>query len=182
MAIQKKLYTVEEFDQFADDSDRLLELIHGEVVEKLPTEAHGMVAAKYAARLLMFTEPRNLGRVGVEVRYRPEDDRHNSRLPDVSFNSDTASPIVTKGAVLHLPDLCIEIQSPNESLEDMRAKAAYYLANGARLVWLTLMRDRAVEVHKHGQPPQRIDIDGVLDGDAVLPGFTLPVRDIFPRE
>jgi Uma2 family endonuclease len=41
MEARKLLYTVEEFEQLADspeNRDRLLELINGEIVEKVPTK------------------------------------------------------------------------------------------------------------------------------------------------
>ena len=48
MAIQPKLVTVVEFEQFLallENGDRSFELIHGEIVEKVPTEEHGLIAA-----------------------------------------------------------------------------------------------------------------------------------------
>jgi len=47
MAIQKKVYTVEEFERLADSAanrERLLEHIDGENIEKIPTEEQGVVA------------------------------------------------------------------------------------------------------------------------------------------
>ncbi len=38
---------------------------------------------------------------------------------------------------------------------------------------------KVVEVHQAGQPVQIIDIEGILDGGGVLPGFKLAVKDIF---
>ena len=76
-------------------------------------------------------------------------DRHNARLPDIAFTSrERALPIVSKGAVQQMPDSAIEIQSPNDSLKKLRAKATYYLANGARLVWLVLTEKRLVEIYR----------------------------------
>ncbi len=52
MAVDHKLYTVEEFEQIADSPEnahRLLELIDGEIVEKMPNEEHGIVAMNIAA-------------------------------------------------------------------------------------------------------------------------------------
>lgn len=67
MVLQERLYTVYEFEQLADtpeNADRLLELVNGEVVEKVPTEEHGVIALKFGSRILFFVEPRKLGRVG----------------------------------------------------------------------------------------------------------------------
>lgn len=46
MAIQERLYTVEEFEAFiaeAENVDRLFELIDGEIFEKMPTEEHSLI-------------------------------------------------------------------------------------------------------------------------------------------
>lgn len=177
----KRKYTVEEFEQLfaeAKQGDRLLELIHGEIVEKMPTEEHGVIAGNVFAPLHNFVTPQRLGRIGFEVRHRPPDDDYNSRLPDISFSS-VRRPLVTKGSVPTMPDLAVEVQSPDDTIKEMREKAIYYLANGAKLVWLVYPRKRIIEIyHANGD----IDIlhDGdTLSGEDVLPGFTLAVGDIF---
>ncbi len=56
----KRKYTVEEFEQLftqAEHGDRLLELIQGEVVEKIPTEEHGVVAGNVFAPIHNFVTP-----------------------------------------------------------------------------------------------------------------------------
>ena len=87
--------------------------------------------------------------------------------------------MVTKGSVPEMPDLAVEVQSPDDSIKAMREKATYYLANGAKLVWLVYPRKRIVEVyHANGE----IDIfhkGEMLSGEDVLPGFSLLVADIF---
>lgn len=185
MTIQKKLYTVDEFEAFAEkDSDRLLELIHGEIVEKVPTEQHGMIALKVGSRILTFVEPRNLGRVGVEIRHRVPGDDRNSRLPDVSFTSNVERPLVKKGSVQGMPDLAVEVKSPDDKWEELLEKAEYYLQNGAQLVWLMNPENETVGVctldADGNLQVETVDVSGTLDGGDVLPGFSLTVKDIFP--
>jgi Uma2 family endonuclease len=174
---QTKSYTIEEFDKFIallENADRRFELIDGEIIEKIPTEEHGVLSVLMAARILMFDEQHQLGgRVGVEARYRTPEDRRNSRMPDVSFTSTARLlPITRKGAIPQMPDLAIEVKSPDDSVMLLRLKAAYYLANGTRMVWLIFPEQRLVEVY-------RPDMD-VLEGGDVLPGFTLALQHIFP--
>ena len=113
MVVEKKLYTVAEFEAFLaepENRDRLFELINGEIVEKMPTEEHGMIAAEIARLLGNFVKPKKLGRVAVEARHRVEKDNHNDLLPDVSFTSqERMLPLVTQGAVPQMPDLAVEI-------------------------------------------------------------------------
>jgi len=179
--LPKRKYTVEEFEQLlaqAEHGDRLLELIHGEIVEKMPTEEHGVVAGNVFAPLHNFVTPQRLGRVGFEVRHRPPDDAYNSRLPDISFSS-VRRPLVIKGSVPTMPDLAVEVQSPNDTIKEMREKATYYLANGAKLVWLIYPSKRIVEVYYANGEIDLLHEGDTLSGEDVLPGFTLPVADIF---
>ncbi len=183
MAIQKKLYTADEFEQFAEaDSDRLLELIDGEIYEKMPTEEQGLVAGNICSPMWNFVKPRKLGRVGIEVRHRRPEDQRYSLLPDLSFTSaERLLPVVEKGSVPQMPDLVVEIKSPDDTCKDLRAEADYYLANGSRLVWLVYPQRKAVEVCTRDSDGNvhRQTVTDVLDGGDVLPGFTLPLSEVF---
>jgi Uma2 family endonuclease len=47
-------------------------------------------------------------------------------MPDVSFRAGN-DPVVTEGAVMQMPDLAVEIQSPTDKPRELREKAHYYL-------------------------------------------------------
>lgn len=181
MAVQQKLITVAEFERFLsreENSGRLFELIEGEIVEKMPTEEHGIISLRLGSKVLIFVDLHKLGRVGVEIRHGLPDDEYNERLPDISFRAGLEHEVVKEGTVPQMPDLGVEIKSPDDSLKKMRAKARYYLENGTRLVWLVLPKERLVEVYA----PDFEDIlteNQILDGRDVLPGFRLPVVEIF---
>ncbi|MEP7294105.1 MAG: Uma2 family endonuclease [Chloroflexota bacterium] len=180
MAVQPKVYTIEDFERYIalpENDDRRFELINGEIVEKLPTEAHGTYAATITIELGAYKR-QNGGRVSVEARYRPEDDTRNDRMPDVSYTrADHLQPLVTKGAVLHMPDLAVEIQSENQSAQFMLDKAHYYLDNGASMVWI-VYRNHSVRVLTPTSD-QLLSVNDTIDGGDILPGFTLAVRAIF---
>src|SRR5687768_3364000 len=122
MAIQKKLYSLEEFERFADSSEnreKLLELIDGEIFEKMPTEEHGVVALNIGSAVKYHVKTNNLpGHVGVEIRHRNPLDKRNARIPDVSFRS-TDETVVQRGSVQAMPDLAVEILSPDDEYQDM---------------------------------------------------------------
>lgn len=186
--INQTLYTVEMFEAFAalpENRDKLLELVYGEIREKLPTEKHGILAGLFFMVLLLFAEPRKLGYPSIETRHRLPDDSHNARLPDVSFRKAT-SPVVEQGAVRQMPDLVIEIQSPDDSPGEMREKAAYYLQNGTQIVWLVYSTSETVEICTRSTSGaiqfETVGVDGSLSGGNVLPGFILELKDIFQRD
>jgi len=186
MAISKRLMTVEEFEAFVElpeNEDRRFELIDGEIVEKMPTEEHSLVAGKIYVPVHVFVEQHRLGRVVFETRYRVPKDTHNARVPDVAFTSKArVLPIVRQGSVPQMPDLAVEVKSPSDRETQMRRKAAYYLSNGARMVWLVFPVKRQIEVHRPDADVSILNEGDSLDGEDVLPGFTLALRDIFNLE
>lgn len=182
-SIQGRVYTVEDFEAFLalpENEDRLFELINGEIVEKMPTELHSLVAGNFYAMLRDFVKPRRLGRVLFEARHRVPEDDHNARIPDVSFTSTPRLlPVVDKGPVPLIPDVCIEVQSPDDSPKQLRDKAAYYLANGAKLVLIAYPKKRMVEAqYPDGEFDMFRDGETIPFGD-VLPGFSIAVNDVF---
>jgi Uma2 family endonuclease len=184
MAVQPKI-TAQAFEEFISlrvNSDRRFELVDGEIVEKTPTEEHGYLASLLNARIFIYLEKNPIGRVVVEARYRMPKDEHNAYLPNVSFTStERLQPLVKSGAVPHMPDLAIEIKSPNDKTLDMRKRAWYYLENGSRMVWLVFPHKQQIEVHT-AEDIQTLTINDLLDGSDVLPEFTLALKDIFTEQ
>lgn len=182
MTVEKQLTTLEEFERFiAQPENRAysFELINGEIIQKMPTEEHGIIAAKIAAEFIFYLKTKPIGRAGVEIRHRITEDRRNDLIPDVSFISNERSLAVTrKGAVPLMPDLVVEIKSPDDSSIAMREKALYYLKNGSRIVWLVFPAKQEVEVYTE-DAVQVLNANQTLDGGEVLPGFTLAISTLF---
>jgi Uma2 family endonuclease len=175
------LITVADYERIAalpENRERRLELIDGEIREKtMPTENHGLLQMNLGFALASFAHPRKLGRVTIETRYQKPDDPHNALIPDLSFSS-ARRPLVERGSVPTLPDLVVEIQSPDDSLKGLRAKIRYFLDNGAKVGLLLIPGKRIVEVYT----PDSDDIlvaGDVLTLETVLPGFSMAVADIF---
>jgi Uma2 family endonuclease len=183
MAVEQKLITRDAFEAFLaqpDIDERLFELINGEIIEKVPTQLHGRIVAFIVGMLFKYFELHPIGFVEVEVRHGIPKDAHNDVIPDISVTLDTTTPPVAQGAVPHMPDIAIEVQSPTDSLKKLRAQADYYLANGTRMVWLVLPEEQVVEV-RTADAEAILTIKHTLDGGDVLPGFTLAVKSIFPE-
>ena len=177
MAIEHKT-TITEFETFLaapENCERLFELIDGKIVEKAVTQEHGIIAGFFVTELNLYLRRHKIGRVGVEVRHHSVGDEENDRLPDVSFTRDLDKPITKVGAVPYMPDLAIEIKSPEDTYKGMRAKARYYLAHGSRLVWLVFPDKRIVEVYSASEEQILTESD-TLTGGEVLPEFSLVVR------
>jgi Uma2 family endonuclease len=176
--------TVTEFEAWADQPENanlLLELVNGEIIQKMPTEFHALIAGNFFAHLRDFVRPRGLGRVLFEVRHRSPSDPRNARIPDVSFTrAERLQPIVEEGAVPLIPDLCVEVQSPGDTPKLMREKAAFYLANGAQIVWLAYTKKRRMveALYADGEFDIFTEGDTLTAGD-LLPGFAVLVKSLF---
>ncbi len=183
MAIQQKRMTYSEFEQFIaapENRDREFELINGEIVEVSPNKTHGRIALNIGGEIYIYLKAHPIGGADVEVRHKMPEDDHNAYLPDFAFTSrETALPMVKRGAVPRMPDLAVEIKGWETSIRGLRDKAAYYLANGSRMVWLVFPEKQLVEIYQPNLDLQILQLDDTIDGGDVLPGFTLAVRDVF---
>jgi len=183
MAIQPKLYTIQEFEAFIElpeNRDRLFELIDGEIIEKVPTREHGIIAGNIVTAFNNYLNTREIGIAAVEARHRPPNDPHNDRIPDVSFVTDANKPVEREGAANYLPDLAVEIRSPKDGLKELSDKAAFYLQHGTRMVWLIYPEKRLVEVLTADSRFLLGESETISGGD-ILPDFMLPVSEVFRR-
>lgn len=183
MDTQALSYTTEDFERIAQlpqNRERLLELIDGEIVEKVTTEEHGLLAGNLYGFLWNFARQTQIGRVVFEVSHQSATEVENVRRPDIAFYVDKERPVVTRGNVPQMPDLVAEVKSPTDTDKLMREKSAYYLANGTQMVWLVYPEKRLIEVATLDEILFLNDQD-MLEGGAVLPGFSVAVAAIFAQ-
>jgi Uma2 family endonuclease len=182
MTLQTRL-TVEDYERFLElpeNEDRRFELVNGEIEEKMPNEQHAVVNSFLHGELYIFLKTNPLGRLTIEARYSPKSDALNDRIPDIAFTqNERLQPVVKQGAAPTMPDLIIEVQSPGQSMKKMREKAAYFIANGAKLVWLVYPHKRLVEVLRANGESDILTVEDALSGEDILPGFELPVLQLF---
>lgn len=108
-----------------------------------------------------------------------------SRRPDVAFVPYTRWPV---DRPLHstnewdvFPELFVEVVSPNDLVDELETKVEEYLQAGGRLVWVVYPRHRRVYVFEPGRPVRRLTRADDLDAEPVLPGFRLPLVELFPK-
>ena len=177
------LLTVEEYARTPDDGLRHSLQAGLLIAEPQPFPRHAQIQARLAHLLIEFVISRNLGVVLTEGGFLLSRDPDTVRGPDVSFvradrfDAEQAERAYFRGA----PDLAIEILSPSNRPGETHAKVADYLAAGATLVWVIDPIHRQVAVYRSLLSPRRIGVDGVLDGEDVLPGFTVPIAKILKR-
>jgi Uma2 family endonuclease len=79
------------------------------------------------------------------------------------------------------PDLAVEVISPNDLYTEVDEKVGEWLDHGTQIVFVVNPRRRTVAVHRPGQPVRILGIDDTLDGEDIVPGWTLAVRDLFDQ-
>ena len=102
------------------------------------------------------------------------------RALDIAFLSSASVPAVLPDQLLDVaPDLAVEVISPSNKVADMHRKIRQLLAAGTALIWIVHPETRTVEVHTRSGATT-LEGDDMLSGGDVLPGFEIPVREIFP--
>jgi Uma2 family endonuclease len=178
-----KLMTAEELMALPDDGWRY-ELIEG-VLHRMPPGGleHSDIGSELLARLRVFGRESGIGRAfGADAGVFFEQDPDTVRVPDVAFVRTERLPPADEwiGLSRVIPDLVCEVVSPSDRPGQVTAKVAFYLERGVPMVWVLRPRPRSVTVHRPGAEPRVLGEGDVLDGEDLLPGFSLPVADVFP--
>ena len=167
----------EAFIRLPENADGRFEFIDGEIIEVPSNPFSSEIAILIAAALLAFVRPRSLGHVTGEGAGYIVAGRKLS--PDVAFVAASRQQLLAREGYNALaPDLVVEVVSPTDKQPAIRRKLAIYSEAGVP-VWLVYPLRQVVEVYFPDQPVEIVGIDGSLDGDNMLPGFSLSLRDIF---
>ena len=81
-----------------------------------------------------------------------------------------------------MPDLLIEVVSPNDLAWEVEVKVTEYLRAGVPLLWVFYPDTYTVWVYRASGQVTHLSIEDSLSGEEVLPGFTCPVAVVFPRQ
>jgi Uma2 family endonuclease len=164
-----------------DREGRLYELVDGVLVEKAMGLSESLLSGALIEVLRGFVRPRNLGLVTVPdgmVRLAAG----LIRIPDVTFISWERLPnrrVLTEPIPDLAPDLAVEVLSLGNTPGEMARKRQDYFAAGVHLVWQVDPRTRTVEVFTVPDQSTVLHETHTLDGGMVLPGFTLPLQELF---
>ena len=109
------------------------------------------------------------------------DGRDTVRAPDVGFISKARIPEegLPEGYFQGAPDLAVEVVSPGDSHQDVEQKVLDYLDAGTKLIWIVQPRMRTITVYRSLKDVRILTENDTLDGNDVLPGFNIAVKEIF---
>ncbi|MGH2561034.1 MAG: Uma2 family endonuclease [Thermomicrobiales bacterium] len=181
MSATTKLYTAEDLWQMP--TDQPWELWEGELrqVPGAGVEASGLAGFIFTL-LLPFVRLHKLGVLtGADGAYILSHDPYTVLIPDVAFVRWDRLPgrVRPRGYAPIPPDLAIEVRSPSDRPGEIARKLELYQRAGVPLVWWVDPVRRTVTVHRLGQSAVELHEGDELDGADVLPGFRLPVAEIF---
>jgi Uma2 family endonuclease len=182
LTTDERAFSIEEFERLPE-RDWRTELVQGRLVrEPLAGYEHGLLANRISFLLTAFVREHRLGDVlTAETGFVLSEDPPTVRGPDVAFVAAERVPTEgpPAGFARFAPDLAVEVVSPSSRLSEVQDKALDYLDAGARLVWVVEPRARRVMVYRSRSDIRVLGLEEELDGGSVLPGFRLPVREIF---
>jgi Uma2 family endonuclease len=183
MAVATKLWTIEDLEALEDDGVRY-ELLRGELIEVPgPKFQHWFLVGRLLRIVGAFVELHGLGMVGNNGAFRIRNDPDSLLIPDVAFVRTDRIPPSDEDWDIYIgaPDCAFEVVSPSDSADDVHDKILELLDGGVRVVVAVWPRSQSVSVHRPGGLIRELRLGDVLELDDVLPGFRLPIADLFRR-
>ncbi len=173
-------------DLLALQDGKRFELVHGELVEKDMGWESEWIGTNLIAILWTYCRQHGGWVNGSSAGYRCfsgsiPDDPDRVRKPDVSYIAPgrIAAGRLPTGHCEVVPDLVVEVNSPNDRDSVVKAKVDEYLQAGVRLVWVIDPQTESIRVHRLDGTVRDLGIDDELDGEEIAPGFHCAVRELF---
>ena len=174
--------TAEDLLVMPDDGCRY-ELVRGELKKMAPAgHVHGKTAMRATLPLGQYVAANGLGEVyAAETGFILNRNPDTVRAPDVSFiRQDRVQEVGdTAGYWPGAPDLAIEVVSPGDSFNEVEEKVFDWLWAGTLMVVVVNPGRRTVTVYRSPSDIVLLTENDVLEGGNVVPGWSLPVKDMF---
>lgn len=168
--------------KYQDGCKHLLELVGGTLVEKAVGQYESQLTAILMIELGIFLKRYRVGiLLGADAGHRL--DFGLVRMPDVAFISNNRlDSLKNRPAIVPFaPDLAVEVISPGNTEREMERKLQEYFDAGVKLVWYAYPETQTVLVYRGVDQVRKLTIDDSLEGEDVLPGFSLSIREWFSR-
>jgi Uma2 family endonuclease len=158
-----------------------LEYIDGKVVQKVsPKTTHSVIQTLLCSRILERSRRRRMGLPYIELRCTFG---KNSIVSDISYFARGRIPKDKHGKkvddVFLAPDLAIEVLSRGQTIKNLTARMTWCVQHGVRLAWLIQPTRSRVFVFQPDRGTQILELGDILSGEDVLPGFALPLDEMF---
>ncbi len=182
MVAKTQLVTAEELLDMPDDGFKY-ELARGELRKMAPAGfTHGTVSGNIFGSLHNHVRVNGLGQVtAAETGFLLARDPDTVRAPDAAFvrRERVEAVGIVDGYFPGPPDLAVEVISPNDRYTEVYEKVDEWLEAGVGMVVVVNPRNRTATVRVAGMNPVILGEGDTLDGGDVVPGWRMPVSDIF---
>jgi len=145
-----------------------------------PGEFHAAVTAEFIRHLGNHVSIHRLGRVYSVPVFRSEADPAVVLAPDVAFIH--ARPLTSHEVAGHsatLPDLVVEILSPDDLYCDVQDRVMTWLSARCPMVITVNPRLCSATVYRSHVDIRLLAENDAIEGGDVVPGWTLPLRELF---
>lgn len=163
------------------EGGRWHELVAGEIVAlQPPDDLHGTIVLNLSKTVAAHLDPESPGyacfELGLIVGRNPD----TVRCPPMSYFAEGLRFAAMDQEVTETrPALVAEIASTADRRREMPARVAGYLAWGVPQVWVIEPSARQVLIHAPDMPTQSLTANQDLAADPTIPGFRMPVADLF---
>lgn len=171
--------TADELLAMPDDGAHRYELVRGELITVSPSGArHAKIAARIHIHLGTYVDRHKLGET-----YIADGGFHIARDPDSVFAPDVGfvqsqRVVDVKEFFPGAPDLAVEVISPSDRYTEVDAKVVDYLSAGTLMVIVVDPEKQTARIETPKES-RRLTIDDALSGGDVVPGWSLPLRELF---
>jgi Uma2 family endonuclease len=163
------------------------ELVNGEIILMSPTGLlPNLAAGEIFTSLRNYSRQQQFGHVLTDNAAFVVDLPHRKSFsPDVSLYTGDATMKFGEGA----PVFAVEVRSDGDygprAERQMAAKRADYFAAGTLVVWdVDILSEDVVRVYRATDPEKPVVYrrGQIAEAEPAVPGWTMPVDDLFPEE
>ncbi len=170
----------------SDSEEPLYEIVNGDKVELPPMSIYAnLIAGRIYFALEAFLRGHALGTPVMEALVILDRETNRRRRPDVTFVASDRWPLDREvpetGDWDVVPTLAVEVISPHDLSKEVEGKLNEYFAHGVEAVWVVHPEHRRVYCYSSPTETKILDESATLDGGDLLPGFQLPLSDLFRR-
>lgn len=178
MPVETSRMTAEELLLLPADGMRH-ELVRGELTTMAPAGSrHGLIAGRIAVHLGHHILECRLGDYLVaDTGFVLSRDPDTVRAPDGAYVR-RGRAVNERGYFEGAPDLVVEVVSPSDRFSDVEEKVSEYRRAGTQRVIVVDPDTERAWIYS-SSPRRDLTIDDSLDGGDVVPGWTLPLRELF---
>jgi Uma2 family endonuclease len=160
------------------------EIVDGAITEKPMSLASQIVGSKLQAFLGYYTLQHHLGHFVIETKF-DFIEKKNRRCPDLAFVSferwPKDKPVKTTDGWDVVPEICVEVISPSNTVNELDLKVNEYFGHGVSEVWIVNPELKTLKRFRGPAAMEFYNESDEFDGAPILPGLRLKLADVFPK-